>query len=342
MKAIGLLRTLLAITRKVNVSTYICAAFAATFATPWVLFVWWGLPDGAAGAGADQTELVIALVLRSLVVIAVGIFIVTQLRLKETLQAELLVARKMAEHASRAKSELLANTSHELRTPLNAIIGFSDIIQRGMFGPLNVRYREYAGDIFNSGTHLLDLINDILDLAKLEAGQLTIQEEVVDISSIVRESMRLVAALAEKTNVQLVEATPDDYPSLRADSRRMRQILINLLSNAVKFTPEKGRVQVTVVPTMSGCSIQVSDTGIGMRPEQITKAMEPFGQIDSKISRKYQGTGLGLPIAKHLMELHGGTLTITSEADRGTTVTITLPEERVLTRPQRPPVAASA
>jgi two-component system, cell cycle sensor histidine kinase PleC len=341
MPAFLSLRSLIAVTRRVNVSTYICVAFAVTLVTPWCLFGWWvfaGRPGGGTGTGET---LVTALVFRSVVVGIVGAFIVSQLRAKERLQVELLVARRLAEHASRAKSELLANTSHELRTPLNAIIGFSDMIQRGMFGPLSVRYREYAGDIFNSGTHLLNVINDILDLAKLEAGQLTIHEEEVDLSSVIHDSLRLVAAQAEKTNIELIEAA-NDYPLLRADGRRMRQLLINLLANAVKFTPEKGRVQVAVCATKTGLSIAVSDTGIGMRPEQIAKALEPFGQIDSKITRKYQGTGLGLPIAKHLAELHGGTLSIRSAENAGTTVTIMLPAERVLARPLPSHAAATA
>lgn len=240
-----------------------------------------------------------------------------------------------AETANQAKSEFLANMSHELRTPLNAIIGFSEVIKRGMFGPLSERYRSYGGDIFDSGNHLLELINEILDLSKLEAGHFELHEEDVDIAAVIRTSKRLVEAQAEKSKVRMYDSIEDGLPLIRADDRRMRQILINILSNAVKFTPEGGlvRVESSVKPT--GLVISVSDTGIGMAPQEIPKALEPFGQIDSTISRKYEGTGLGLPLAKHLVELHGGTLTVESELNFGTTVTILLPPERIAARPAR-------
>jgi signal transduction histidine kinase len=237
-----------------------------------------------------------------------------------------------AETANRTKSEFLANMSHELRTPLNAIIGFSEVIKLGMFGPLNERYRSYGGDIFYSGNHLLELINEILDLSKLEAGQLELHEEDIDVESTIRESRRLIEFQAQKSGVELSEAIEERLPLLRADDRRFRQILINLFSNAVKFTPEGGRVHVSVRRLNGGIAIAIRDTGIGISPDQIPKALQPFGQIDSKISRKYEGTGLGLPLAKHLVELHGGTLTIRSEVNVGTTVTLILPLHRVVER----------
>jgi signal transduction histidine kinase len=283
---------------------------------------------------------VIGLVLRTFLVIGIGAFLVHQLRWREAAQAELLKAREIAEQASRAKSDFLANMSHELRTPLNAIIGFSEVINTGMFGPLSVRYREYGGYVLNSGVHLLALINEILDLSRLEAGKLELQDQDVDLSFVVRDALRLVEAQAEKSKIQLSEAMRGDIPLIRGDERRLRQILINLLANAVKFTPEGGRVRVSIFRRDAELAIEVSDTGIGMAPEQIPKALEPFGQIESKVSGKYEGTGLGLPLAKRLIELHGGTLTIESKPNAGTRVTVTVPPERIVARPYM--VAAKA
>ena len=291
--------------------------------------------ENAALAGwTHQTFIAVAsLLLRSLFIIGIAIFFVRQLRWREKLQAELAVAIEAAQSASRAKSDFLANTSHELRTPLNAIIGFSEVIKLGLFGPVSLRYREYAADIFNSGTHLLKLINELLDLSKLEAGRFTLYEEDVDLAVIVHESVRLVEAQAKKLNIEISETLPGDLPLIRADDRRMRQILINLLSNAVKFTPDDGRVNVSAALSKQGLTLDISDSGIGMAPEQISKALEPFGQIDSKISRKYEGSGLGLPLTKQLVELHGGTLTIASQANIGTTVSVFLPIERIVVKP---------
>jgi len=232
--------------------------------------------------------------------------------------------------ASRAKSEFLANVSHELRTPLNAIIGFSEVMKTELFGPVSERYRGYSTDIYNSGTHLLGLINEILDLSKAEAGQLELREEVVDIAATVEACVNLIREPARKAGVHLSVYLDYDVPFLLADERRMRQILINLLSNAVKFTPEDGEVTVATVRVPDGLAIEVRDTGIGIAPEDIPKALTPFGQVDSKISRKYEGTGLGLPLVKHLAELHGGSLSIASEVNVGTTVTVLLPGLRIV------------
>jgi signal transduction histidine kinase len=242
----------------------------------------------------------------------------------------LQVATLAAETANRTKSEFLANMSHELRTPLNAIIGFSDVIQSRMFGPISDRYREYAGNILTSGNHLLGLINEVLDLSKLEAGQLELHEENVDLLDIVSISLRFVESQAKKSKVNLSQVREEKARFIRADERRLRQAVVNLLSNAVKFTPVGGSVRVVCAHTESGILIVVSDTGVGMSPADIPKAMEPFGQVDSKLSRKYEGTGLGLPLAKDLIELHGGTLTVESQVNVGTTVTITLPPERII------------
>jgi signal transduction histidine kinase len=246
---------------------------------------------------------------------------------------KLYLAKLHAESANRTKSDFLANMSHELRTPLNAIIGFSEVIKLAMFGPLTERYRSYGEDIFVSGTHLLSLINEILDLSKLEAGQLELRDDNVDLAETVRACNRIIEPMTEKSKVRLCVAVDDDLPLIRADERRVQQILINLLSNAAKFTPEGGEIRVSASIKDGGLVIVVGDTGIGMAPADIPKAMELFGQIDSKISRKYEGTGLGLPLCKHLVELHGGTLTIESEVNVGTAVSITLPAERIIGRP---------
>jgi signal transduction histidine kinase len=270
-----------------------------------------------------------SLLLRSLVAVGIAAFLVQQLRWREKTQAQLAIAREAADAANHAKSEFLANMSHELRTPLNAIIGFSEVIKMGMMGPLDSRYREYAGDIFNSGGHLLNLVNEILDLSKLEVGQFELYEEEVDLTDAIQASLRLVETQAKKAKIELFSMTQPDI-RIRADGRRLRQILINILSNAVKFTRDGGQVRLTAVKTENGLVMEIRDSGIGMMADQIAKALEPFGQIESSTSRKHEGTGLGLPLAKRLVELHGGKLTIKSEVDVGTTVTIALPPERYL------------
>jgi signal transduction histidine kinase len=284
----------------------------------------------------------IALFIRSLFVLGVGWFLVRQLRWREAMERELVSARDKAESASRAKSEFLANMSHELRTPLNAIIGFAEIIKRRTFGPASERYPEYAGDIYNSGTHLLALINDILNLSKLEAGKFQLQERDVDLAAMVDACMRLVEEPARQWGIRLSVSLDPEALFIRADERRLRQILINLLSNAVKFTSEGGNVRVTSVRRNGGLAISVSDNGIGMAPEDIPKALTPFGQIESKVRRKQEGTGLGLALAKQLVELHGGILTIDSTINVGTTVTLLLPASRMIASPRDLLVASAA
>jgi len=252
---------------------------------------------------------------------------------------QLHIAKVGAETASRTKSDFLANMSHELRTPLNAIIGYSEIIKLAMFGPVSERYRAAGSDIFDSGKHLLNLINEVLDLSKLEAGQFELSEENLDVAAIIEACVSLVEPQAAKAKVRLTKAVNGGLPPLRADDRRMKQILLNLLSNAVKFTPEGGAVLISASLQNGSLNISVSDTGIGMAPDQIPKALQPFRQISSRISRKHEGTGLGLPLAKHLVELHGGQLEIASTVNLGTTVRVVLPPERTMARPA---VAASA
>jgi len=256
------------------------------------------------------------------------------------MESELIQEKNKAQAASRAKSEFLANMSHELRTPLNAIIGFAEIIKRRTFGPSSERYSDYAGDIYNSGTHLLGLINDILNLSKLEAGKFQLQEQEVDLATTVDACMHLIEADARQSNIQLSVTLDPEAMFIRADERRLRQILINLLSNAVKFTPEGGSVRVVSARRNGGLAISVSDTGIGMAAEDIPKALAPFDQIERKVRRKQEGTGLGLPLAKQFVELHGGAFTILSEINVGTTVTFVLPPSRVTA--VRPNLAARA
>jgi PAS domain S-box-containing protein len=250
---------------------------------------------------------------------------------RKRVEAELRLAKEEAELASRSKSEFLANVSHELRTPLNAIIGFSDIMRQEMFGALgSAEYKSYAEDIHVSGQHLLALINDILDVSKAEAGKLELREESIDVKACIEASLRLVHERAEQGSIELIDASPPSLPALTADERKFKQALLNLLSNAVKFTPEGGSVTVEAEIGADGdLLLRVVDTGIGMTAEQVRRAMRPFEQIDSAFNRKYEGTGLGLPIIDALMRLHGGTVDIQSEAGTGTRATLRFPKVRV-------------
>jgi len=247
-------------------------------------------------------------------------------------EAELRDAKEAAEISDRAKTEFLANMSHELRTPLNAIIGFSEVIGESMFGPVGTpRYVEYARDIHHSGVHLLQIINDLLDISKIEAGKLELHEEPVRIPETIERVQRLVGEAAERGGLRCFVAVPSDIPAVRADARALRQILLNLWSNAVKFTPAGGEIRVTArIDAAGAVVIAVSDTGIGIRAQDIPRALAPFSQIDSHLSRRYQGTGLGLPLAKRLIELHGGSLDLSSVPGSGTTVTVRLPPERTI------------
>jgi two-component system cell cycle sensor histidine kinase PleC len=236
------------------------------------------------------------------------------------------------EASGRAKTSFLATMSHELRTPLNAIIGFSEMLYEQRHGPLgSPHYRDYSRDIFHSGKHLLDLVNDILDLTKIEAKRMELREELVDVGELVPICCRMLRQKAEQGAVDLQTRILPGLNPLRADRAKLRQILFNLLSNAIKFTPSGGCVIVTAAPHQSGgLAIIVTDTGIGLASEDIPRALQPFRQIDNSLSRIHQGTGLGLPLAKALADLHGGTLSIESEPDRGTEVTVLFPPERVV------------
>jgi signal transduction histidine kinase len=244
---------------------------------------------------------------------------------------DLSAALAAAADANRAKSAFLAAMSHELRTPLNAVIGFSETMMLEIFGPLgSPRYKDYAGDIHASGAHLLELINDVLDLSRLDADQMELHEEDFALADIVAETLRMVQGQAAKAQVDLVVEVGDALAPIRADRRRIKQVILNLVSNAVKFTPAGGRITVRARRRTDGLAITVEDTGIGIAPEDIAKAMERFGQVDSGMARKHEGTGLGLPLSKQLMELHGGGLVLESVLHEGTAVTVTLPESRMV------------
>jgi len=249
---------------------------------------------------------------------------------RERAVVELLEAKQVSEDASRLKSEFIANMNHELRTPLNAILGFSEIMMNDAQAKLaQGRYREYAKDVNRSGTQLLSIINDILDFAKSDAKQLTLNESLIDATTLIDDSVRFVTPVANKKGVIITTKVAANVPNFRGDERRLRQILLNLLSNAVKFTPAEREVRVLVrTSDAGGVQIDVEDTGIGIPPDQINRVMEPFYQVDGSLARTQEGTGLGLPIAKSLAELHGATLRLESAVGYGTTARLILPPER--------------
>jgi signal transduction histidine kinase len=297
---------------------------------------------GAALGGADLLESIAFYGILA----GIGLLLIGALlgRLKRSLQdtqaladlaqqsnTELTAAKLEAERANKAKSEFLANMSHELRTPLNAIIGFSEVMTGQIFGPLgNEKYRDYAADVGNSGRHLLEIINDVLQMAKIESGRVELNLERCEIGDVVAACLRMVRDRAEAGNVTLINECADDLPPVKVDERAVRQVLLNLLSNAVKFTGEGGRVGVTASIGADGFRLVVSDTGIGIAAENREEVFAPFTQLDGGLARNFEGTGLGLPIARALMALHGGSLEFESTVGVGTTFTMVLPPSCIL------------
>jgi len=244
---------------------------------------------------------------------------------------EHLEAKEAAELANRSKSEFLANMSHELRTPLNAIIGYSDAFLQEMFGPLKpVKYQEYAGDIHSSGLHLLSLIDDVLDISRIEAGHIELNERENKIEDLASATIKLSAGRARQGGVRLNLDVQESLPPIMGDPLRLKQVMINLLSNAIKFS--KSGDDVTLRAFLSSESemvIEVEDQGIGIAPENLQRIFEPFEQAETGLARNYQGTGLGLPLSRRLVELHGGTLSLTSEPNIGTKVAVRLPSSKI-------------
>src|SRR6516164_9484508 len=249
---------------------------------------------------------------------------VTEIRASER---KLIETRSQAELANRAKGDFLANMSHELRTPLNAIIGFSEVISNELFGPIaNEKYLEYIKDIHVSSLHLLSIINDVLDMSKIEAGKVELAKDVIWIKNVISEVIRMVHERARSRDIELTAQLSDEEIEIWADERSMKQIFLNLLSNAIKFSREGGQICVRNMAERPGVALlEIEDHGIGMSEEEQERALQPFGQAKPVITRNYGGTGLGLPITKGLVEAHGGTLTIDSRAGRGTIVRIVLP-----------------
>lgn len=250
----------------------------------------------------------------------------------KAIEADLRQAIENADEANRAKSAFLANMSHELRTPLNAIIGFSEMMINATLGPVNnEHYVEYLGDIKFSAQHLLQIINDVLDMSKIEAGKMPLTDEEINIVGLLDSARRLMMARAEQQQVTIMPViAPENVAKLYADERLVRQVFLNLLSNAVKFSRPEGTIAIIIAMTDEGeMAITVQDHGIGIPAERMKDVMEPFGQVTDPRVNKGQGTGLGLPIAKAMVEMHGGTLSVSSEVNKGTKVTCTFPAARV-------------
>ena len=246
-------------------------------------------------------------------------------------ERSILAAKESAEEANRSKSKFLANMSHELRTPLNAIIGFSDMMALAIHGPMGApAYEQYAADINGSAKHLLSIINDILDIAKIEAGRLDLIEEETPIARLCEIAVRLMQERAHEQHVTLKLEAAQMLPNVMLDQRAMRQVLLNLLSNAIKFTRAGGTVTLRArLSAEDELILEVSDTGIGMREEDLHRVLEPFVQVENELTRRYEGTGLGLSLSKQLIELHGGRIGIVSKPEIGTTVSVHLPASRL-------------
>jgi len=258
-------------------------------------------------------------------------------------EAELIASKSQAEMANRAKSEFLANMSHELRTPLNAIIGFSEILDSEFFGKLNDRQKACAKDIHDSGKHLLDIVNAVLDMSKIEAGRYELNEEVIDPAEALAQCLTMVRDRAQDGGVELCNGIEGSLPTIWVDRRAFKQVVLNLLSNAVKFTPGGGSVTLSARVEENGClAVSVADTGIGIPQEFMQHLFQPFRQADNTASRQFEGTGLGLSISKNFMELHGGSLSCVSAPGQGTTMTACLPAGRIVTAGDTAALVAAA
>jgi signal transduction histidine kinase len=305
------------------------AAVGATLAVrAFSMALWAPEPDLFAPTLPQSVHLIVSLLSNILIVVALLMMAAQRLqRQLETRNGELEAAQAGAEQASRAKSEFLAMMSHELRTPLNAVLGFSDMLREEVFGPLgHPRYREYASDIHSSGTHLLELINTILDISKAEAGKLEIRACPLDPRLILDEAVRLVAGAAETKLISISLDLPEEPCRCFADPQALRQILVNLLSNAVKFTPAGGAVTVHLRPAGDGgVEFVVRDTGVGIAEADIPRLMRPFERAVQTYALRSEGTGLGLPMVETLVRLHGGSLRIESAVGVGTAITVRLP-----------------
>jgi signal transduction histidine kinase len=294
------------------------------------------VPDPSIVIPEDTLVIVwFAIALTAVVLLIVGLGIVgalvdQHLQEIEAAKGELEAALVLADAANKSKTKFLSTMSHELRSPLNVIIGSSESLKQDNIDLGGDAYRDSVERILGSGVHLMRLVNSILDISEFDAGQLRLNDEFLDVAKCVESSIDMIEREARKAGVRLSVAVEPDLPKLCGDPKRIHQILINLISNGIRFSPSGGEVRVSAFRKDDGLSLSVADKGIGMSANDIPKALERFGQLDTDPNRQHEGAGLGLPLAQHLMELHGGYLRIASEPGVGTTVTVTFPARRIV------------